>query len=120
MAESDETSGNLINNEAKITGDTREIMRYVKDTLFYRVIDVYDDEKLLEGAFFHQDFMKNVKPIITGGASVDALNSEWLAYMKYLWTRLSHKKMYKEWLAMKRSNCYQAVQDRFFRKYRRT
>jgi len=116
MSESRDTTDNLINNEAKVVEDMRKAMRYVKDDLFYRVIDVYNDDALKEGAFFHVDFMNNFATQVTGMARHEPLDGNWRAYIRYLWQQMRLKKSYKTWLAMKRSNSYQAVQDRFFRK----
>ena len=115
MPASEDTEDNHINNEAKVAEDMREAMRYVKDDLFCRVIDVYDDNDLKEGKYFHEDFMKNLVPKVTGKTRHEPLSGNWKACIKHLWTQLRLKKSYKTWLAMKRSNSHQAVQDRFFR-----
>ena len=116
MSEDDENVGDLINNEAKVTNDLRKVMRYVKDDLFFRVIDVFNDDQFKVNSFLYKDFMTRVKTTLTGKGHDDPLDSNGKAYMKYIWMRLGIKKSYKEWLAMKRSNAYQAVQDRFYRK----
>lgn len=107
--------GEMINNETKVSGDIQKIMRYVKDDLFFRVIDVYDENQFKVNSYLYNDFMSRGKTVVTGLPRDGLMDTNKKAYMKYLWTRIGSKKSYKVWLAMKRSNAYQAVQDRFFR-----
>ena len=109
--------GDLINNEKKVSVDLRKVRKYVKDDLFYRVVDVFEDDQLKVDSFLYKDFMTRAKRAVTGRGPDDDTDSDTKAYMKYLWTRVTSKKSYNKWLALKRSNAYQSVQDRFFRKF---
>lgn len=109
--------GQLINDERKVSGDLRKVRNYVKDDLFFRVVDVYDDKQLKVDSFLYKDFMTRATRAVMGRGMDDDSNNDTRAYMKYLWTRVTSKKSYNKWLALKRSNAYQSVQDRFFRKY---
>lgn len=117
MTGDEENSADRINNERAVTSDMEKIMRYVKDDLFFRVIDVFSDEQFMADSYLHKDFMARARKVLPGAVIGDPITSDGTAYMKFLWTRLVSKKSYKDWLSMKRSNAYQAVQDRFFRKY---
>lgn len=105
----------MIGDDARVNKDLRLIERYVKDTLFFRVIDVYKDENLKSDGILHKDFMTNGKTVVAGKSIHEALDQQWKDYMTYLWTKMRMNKSYKVWLAMKRSNTYQAVQDKFMR-----
>jgi len=112
-ATSVEETGDLINNENKISEDLRKIKGYVKDDLFVRVIDVYNNNEFEIGSFLYRDFLKKCKPLVTDLGPEEEYNAKWSGYMKYLWSQLGIHKSYRAWLSVKRSNAYQAVQDRF-------
>ena len=107
----------LINNENKIREDLDKVKKYVKDDLFYRVIDVFDDNQLEVDSYLYKDFMKRCKSIVTGVGGAGEGGGTMQAYMKYLWLQLGKNRSYSKWLSTKRSNCYQSVQDKFFSKY---
>ena len=115
MSEEDSNVGDLINNESRVREDLRKIQTYVKEDLFYQVIDMFEDDQLKVNSYLYNDFMMKGKTVVTGMEMEESMDGNLKAYMKFLWVRLGSKKSYKEWLAMKRSNAYQAVQDRFFR-----
>jgi len=101
------------NHLSKVREDINIMRDYVKEDLFYRMIFVFKDEDLEEGNRLYRDYMTNCKGILAGKTLNDAPEEEAQAYMKYLWTLMLKEKSYKEWLSVKRSNAYQAVQDKF-------
>jgi len=116
MPAQDSNSGDLIGNEEKVSSDFVKVMRYVKDELFLRVIDIYSKDGLDMGKYLYNDYMKNCKSLVTDLGAREELTPKWSGYMKYLWSQMVVKKSYRNWLCLKRSNAYQAVQDRFVRK----
>ena len=108
----------LIGDVAKINDDLRKIRNYVKERLFPRIIFMFDDDQMKEGTWMHKDYMKNCRSILGFDTNGEELQEEVRdGYMKYLWTVMGRDKSYKTWLSTKRSNTYQAVQDKFMRKY---
>ena len=98
----------------RVEEDTRKVMIYVKDYLFLRVIDVFDAKKqLVVNGVLYKDYVKNCKQTITGIPVKETLSPQWNNYMVHIWKEMDRTKKYKEWLGTKRSNAYQAVQDKF-------
>lgn len=104
-----------INDPAKLKEDVRKIGGYVKENLFYRVINIYVEDAFDDCGFFHEDYKKNCRELIVGSRASETFNETDQAYMTHLWTVMKEKKMYKQWLAEKRSNAYQSVMDKFHR-----
>lgn len=109
---SEEDDG-YVGNDQKVLDDTEKVKKYVKNELFLRVIDVFSPKGLDVGSYLYNDFMKNCKTIVTTLEEDDPLDKKWRGYMKYLWSQLVLNKSYRIWLNVKRSNAYQAVQDKF-------
>jgi len=105
-----------LRDDAKVQEDLNKICEYVKEDLFYKVIFVYDDAQLAEGSVLHKDFIDKCKPMIADGALITAPEEDAQAYLKYIWTLMVKDKCYRDWLSLKCSNAYQAVQDRFMSK----
>jgi len=104
-------------NEEKICADIRKVTRYVKEELFLRVIDIYDPRALVvKSGYLYKDFEKRCKTMVTGLGENESLTDETKGYMRCLWSQMLVKKCYRISLCLKRSNAYQAVQDRFIRK----
>lgn len=100
-------------------GVKRDVMRvreYVKEELFYKTIFIYNPKQLEEGERLHQDFVNNCKGVVANGLLTDVPALEQQLYLKFLWMKMLQEKCYKEWVAVKRSNAYQAVQDKFHSK----
>ena len=116
MSPNEQDANTLIADERRINQDIEKLMRYVKEDLFFRAIDVFEENQLKVDSYLYRDFMKRGKTAITGLGINDDLPNNLMTYMKYLWSKVASKKFYKYWLATRRSNAYQAVQDRFFRK----
>jgi len=104
-------------DESKLKEDINQVRNYIKEDLFYRVIFIWDDEQLKEGAVLHTDFIDKCKPLLANGELMDAAQAETDAYLKYLWTTMLKDKCYQDWLGLKHSNAYQAVQDKFLSKF---
>ena len=114
---------NLIGNKLVLSADLRRVERYVKDDLFSRVIFVFGDGQMKEGSFLHRDFVSNCSKLISRSGRAAGMGHETEgetsnndvceAYMTYIWTVLGRDKLYKKWMSTKRSNTYQAVQDKF-------
>jgi len=101
---------------AKIEEDKNKVRDYVKDELFERVIFVWDKAALQPSGVLHQDYMKNCKARLADGKLIDATDSDAETYMNLVWTIIVKENCYQTWLSNKRSNTYQAVQDRFMSK----
>jgi len=105
---------NLLCDETRQEQDLRGIEKYVKDDLFYRVIFVFnEDEAYKDGKHLYNDFMERCESIV---GNVNGNSDDKKRYMKHLWKKMRTEKKYKEWLSLKRSNAYQAVQDKFYSK----
>ena len=100
-------------DKAKVVQDINKVRDYVKETLFLSVIFVFDDKELEETGMLYRDYVKNCGPKLMDGMLEQLPEPERKNYLRYLWLEMQHKKMYKEWLALKRSNAYQAQQDKF-------
>jgi len=105
----------LFGDKTKVSADLQLVKRYVQENLFPRVIFMFNDTDMDEDGYFHKDYMKNCKSIVGGRGMINDNDGEDL-YMTHLWTLMAKDKLYKKWLATKRSNTYQAMQDKFFRK----
>ena len=104
----------LIRDDARMEKDLRRIQRYVKEELFQKVVFLFNPKKQMEcGSQLYNDFIANCKALIAQTGEADDTMD---AYMRYLWQVMAQKKSYKEWLTAKRSNAYQAVQDKFLSK----
>jgi len=103
-------------DESKVKEDLNKVRDYIKEDLFYRVIFIWDDGQLKEGSVLHGDFIERCKPLLANGDLLEAEQAAADAYLKYLWTTMLKDKCYREWLGLKRSNAYQAVQDKFMSK----
>lgn len=108
-------------NVSRITADLRKVKNYVKDSLFPRIIFMFDDNQMKEGSWMHRDYMMNCRSLVGYQPEDNAIQDREVqeAYMNHLWTVMARDKSYKRWLSSKRSNAYQAVQDKFMREYRR-
>ena len=115
-SQADSNICDLLEDKEQVSRDMMILQRYVKESLFYRVIFIVkekEDVLLAEGGKMHNDFyVKNVERVCRGELPLLALNAR-KAYMNMLWKILVEKKKLKEWLAAKRSNCYTACQHRF-------
>jgi hypothetical protein len=105
-----------MSNQVRVREDLNRIRDYVKDELFYRTLFIYSDAMLEEGSVLHKDFIANCKPKLADGTLETAPADAVTVYLKYLWTLMVKDKCYREWLGLKRSNAYQAVQDKFVSK----
>lgn len=115
MVEPNPVDENYINDTEKVSKDMKRVKHYVKNDLFLKVIDIFNDNQFEEGSWMHKDYMKNCRIMLTGRRIGERLTENEKSYMKFLWTKMKSEKCYKKWLASKRSNAYQAVQDRFNR-----
>ena len=102
----------LINDDARVSGDIRKIERYVKDNLFQRIIFMFDEGQMKKGSYLHRYFMSNCKAIVSSediGSNDDIIQT----YLAFLWMMIARDRLYNKWLSTKRSNVSQAVQDKF-------
>jgi len=106
----------LFGNKTTVSADLRKIKKYVKEELFQRVIFMFTDDQMDEGSFFHKDYMTNCRDLVGGRGMSDEDDDAEDPYMTHLWTIMAKEKSYKKWLSSKRSNTYQAVQDKFHHK----
>ena len=104
-------------NKQKVALDKQTIRDYVKDDLFYRIVFVWTKQSLEEDGHLHKDFIKNCRSKIENGLLLRAEDTVAKAYLNYLWQVLVGDKCYNVWLSQKRSNVYQAMQDKFLSKY---
>jgi len=110
--------GALMSNDDLVDRDLKIIRDYVKDDLFYKVIFIFKEDALREGEKLYNDFIKKCTSTVADGCfSLAGEPHRALPYMRFLWSRLLQEKCYKEWVSVKRSNAYQAVQDKFLCKY---
>jgi hypothetical protein len=112
--------GSLMSDADGVERDLRLIRGYVKDDLFYKVIFVFNQKVLEEGEKLHEDFIKNCTSMVANGRLANTVPAESNPYLKFLWYKMLNDKSYKEWVAIKRSNAYQAVQDKFYCKCTKT
>ena len=101
----------LLSNDRQQKVDIMTISSYVKDDLFFRSPFVFE-EAMEVGGMFHKDFKDNCRCMLADGKLMEMSEDAAFTYMDSLWKQMG-KKMYKSWMAMKRSNAYQAVQFRF-------
>lgn len=57
--------------------------------------------------------MKNCKSLIADGGLYNVGDEDAKSYMNFLWNKMTEEEWYKKWMQSKRSNSYQAMQDRF-------
>ena len=101
----------LLTDDQQQKKDIQNVAWYVKDDLFYRSPFIFD--KALEiGGILHKDYRDNCRSVIAEGRLMTFSDVVAFKYMDALWKSLNNKK-YKTWLAVKRSNAYQAMQIRF-------
>ena len=110
----------LINDERVVSADLRKIERYVKEELFSRIIFMFNDDQMGKGSFLHRDYTANCKSLVGNKGDIygndgDVGPNDEISepYMTYLWTVIARDRLYRKWLSAKRSNTYQAVQDKF-------
>lgn len=104
-------------SQDRLQEDMNRVRDYVKDDLFGRVVFVCDGEDAFaEGKPLHKDFMKNCESRITKDAPQNSTETDIKTYMNILWNFLGKEKSYPRWFAMKRSNAYQAMMDKFMSK----
>lgn len=111
------TLSELLGNNARKVADLAKVKQYVKTKLFPRMIFMFDDEQMKEGSWMYKDYMTNCRDLVGLGTEDNVDEEDHESYMNHLWTIMERDKSYKQWLATKRSNTYQAVQDKFMRKY---
>ena len=100
-------------DNAKVMQDIAKVRDYVKESLFQRSIFIFDEKEMEETGMLYVDFVQNCGPKLMDGMLKDIPEQEQKSYQKFLWMKMKEKKMYHEWLAIKRSNAYQAQQDKF-------
>jgi len=110
----------LINDERVVSADLRKVERYVKEDLFPRIIFMFNDDQMDKGSFLYRDYMANCQSLVGRKGEIYGKDGDVGAndeiselYMTYLWTVIARDRLYKKWLSSKRSNIYQAVQDKF-------
>ena len=59
-------ANDLIGNETKVREDLQKVMKYVKEELFLKVIDIWDQDDLKVNGKLYKDFMKRCKTEVTG------------------------------------------------------
>jgi hypothetical protein len=105
-----------MSQEDGIQEDINLCKDYVKERLFYKSIFLYSDDDLKSGSRLYQDYIKEMKPLLAHKCLPGKPEVEATAYLNFVWEKLVNKKCYREWLSLKRSNCYQSVQDKFISK----
>jgi hypothetical protein len=65
------------------------------------------------GGKLHLDYLKNCRALLAYGKLVSMWDDEAVTYMKLLWEVMKKDQSYVSWLALKGSNMYQVMQDRF-------
>lgn len=103
-------------NAEQVAADQKKVCSYVKNNLFERVVFVWEKSSLDRGGKLHEDYLKNCKNLLADGALVAMRNEEAELYMNLLWDSMTKDLCYVDWLNAKRSNTYQAMQDRFISK----
>ena len=73
---------------------------------------MFNEGQMKKGSYLHRDFTSNCKAIVSSediGSNDDIIQT----YLAFLWTMIARDRLYNKWLSTKRSNVYQAVQDKF-------
>ena len=107
-----------LNDPALVANDKNLVSAYVKKTLFERVTFVWDQKSLNTGEKLHADYLENCKALVADGQLQSLSNEESTMYMDLLWSMMTKEQCYRKWIASKRSNAHQAMQDGFRSKSR--
>jgi DNA primase len=105
-------------NAEEVAADQNKVCSYVKSELFERVVFIWDKSSLDRGGKLHEDYLKNCRPLLASGGLLAIRDEEAELYMNLLWDMMKKDQCYVDWLISKRSNTYQAMQDRFMSKSR--
>jgi len=100
-------------NAQQVKNDVTKVREYVKSNLFEKVVFVWQKTALARGGKLHQDYLKNCRALVAEGKLVDMADSEAVTYMNLLWDTMTKDRCYVDWTKTKRSNTYQAMQDKF-------
>jgi len=103
-------------NKEQVALDQKKVCSYVKNELFERTVFVWEKSALDRGGKLHEDYLKNCRKLLADGTLVAMRDEEAELYMNLLWDRMANEQCYIYWLNAKRSNTYQAMQDRFMSK----
>jgi len=103
----------LMRDDDGVKRDLTRVREHVKEELFYKIIFIYNAKQLAEGEILDCDFQTNCIEVLSNGMLRRIPLNEAKLHLKFLWMKMMQKKCYQEWIAVKRSNAYQAVQDKF-------
>jgi len=96
-----------------VESDVEAVGKYVRGDLFPRTVFLFNNTSLDEGGVLHEDYLKNCQSLLANGKLADLDDHDVVPYMNIVWTRMVKEGRYQAWLARKRSNAYQAMQNAF-------
>ena len=92
------------------------IRECAKDEVFHGTIFLFSKSALEEGGRLHSNYLKGCRPIVANGMLKHHESTEDAnRHLNQLWVKMTRDDCHKEWIAAKRSNVHQAVQDKFYR-----
>ena len=104
-------------SEDQLQSDQRVVRDYVKNKIFEMVVFVWSQKSLNPGGVLHKAYLKDCRHLLSGGKLMSVSDADANAYMNILWRNMMKDGCYKVWLGQRRSNTYQAMQDRFESKF---
>ena len=78
---------------------------------------IFSKKAVEQGGALYEDYHRNCRPLLADGALVDTDDNDTKSYMEILWTTMTKDNSYREWMSHKRSNAYQAMQDKFMSEF---
>lgn len=100
-------------NEEQIKKDQRVVRDYVKNELWEKVVFLWSKKSLDRGGVLHTAYLRSCKRLLSDGKLVSVADEEAETYMNLLWMQMTKDGSYRAWLGQRRSNTYQAMQDKF-------
>lgn len=95
--------------------DRTVVKDYVqRPSFFENTVFIWTKNALEIGGPLHQNFLNKCKPLLANGRLTSLNDDEAEQYMNVLWIALQRDGSYIRWLSNKRSNKYQAIEDKFF------
>jgi hypothetical protein len=104
-------------SEDLLDSDQRVVRDYVKSELWEKVVFLWSQKSLDREGMLHKAFLKDCRHLLSGGKLMSASDEDAETYMNILWMRMTKDGCYKVWLGQRRSNTYQAMQDKFESKF---
>jgi hypothetical protein len=106
-----------LNNKALVEQDKNIVCDHVKGKLFEKTGFIRSRKSLEKGSKLHKDYLNSCQAVVANGELAHQGNEEAETYMNLLWVIMEKDHCYNRWLATKRSNIYQAMNDSFQSKY---